>query len=216
MLNGYPECPSAPVGAQQAGRRLWRAVLAAYELDEHELVLLRQAVRVADTCEVLQAAVDADGPMLDGKAHPALVELRQQRILLARLVAALRVPLGEARSALALAHSFDRVLEVLDVARAAETYGRSKRLAAPRPSSWGPGAPGYLRAPWAWHPRGRELRGHMSRFQRAPDDKVAFACSTAPSVSDGGLSVSATHDRGQSCRTVTDNGLWGMRRGGGR
>jgi hypothetical protein len=39
--------------------------------------------------------VDADGPMLGGRPHAALVELRQQRIVLARLVVALRVPLGD-------------------------------------------------------------------------------------------------------------------------
>jgi len=43
----------------------------------------------------LQALVDTEGPIVEGRAHPALVELRQQRILLARLVVALRVPMGE-------------------------------------------------------------------------------------------------------------------------
>ena len=91
--------PAPPKGARTAGRRLWRAILADYELDEHELTLLRQAVRVADLCDDLQAVVDNEGPVLRTgetvRAHPALVELRQQRIVLARLVVALRVPLGD-------------------------------------------------------------------------------------------------------------------------
>jgi hypothetical protein len=87
--------PRAPQGARSAGRRLWRAVLRDYDLDEHEQALLTQAVHVADTCEDLQVLVDRDGPVLEDRAHPALVELRQQRILLARLIVALRVPLGE-------------------------------------------------------------------------------------------------------------------------
>lgn len=87
--------PSAPRGTGPEGRRLWRAVLGEFELEEHELSLLRQAVRVADTCAQLQALVDEQGPLRDGRAHPALVELRQQRILLARLIVALRVPLGD-------------------------------------------------------------------------------------------------------------------------
>lgn len=91
--------PKAPEGAGPAGKRLWRAVLADFELAEHELVLLRQAVRVADLCDQLQAVVEAEGPVLrvDGqpRTHPAVVELRQQRIVLARLVVALRVPLGD-------------------------------------------------------------------------------------------------------------------------
>jgi len=87
--------PAAPRGIGPEGRKLWRAVLGEFELEEHELLLLRQAVRVADTCAQLQAMVDDHGPLRDGRAHPALVELRQQRILLARLIVALRVPLGE-------------------------------------------------------------------------------------------------------------------------
>ncbi len=88
--------PAAPRGAGAAGRRLWRAVLTEFELAEHEMTLLRQAVHVADLCEDLQQRVDEEGPVLGDRAHPALVELRQQRILLARLIVALRVPLGEA------------------------------------------------------------------------------------------------------------------------
>jgi len=65
-------------------------------LAEHELTLLREAVHVADVCGQLQSLVHEDGPMVDGRANAALVELRQQRILLARLLVALRVPLGEA------------------------------------------------------------------------------------------------------------------------
>ncbi len=87
--------PAPPRGAQAAGRRLWRSVLEEFELAEHELALLRQAVYVADVCDQLQRRVEADGPLLGERTHPALVELRQQRILLARLVVALRVPLGE-------------------------------------------------------------------------------------------------------------------------
>lgn len=91
--------PRAPEGAGTAGKRLWRAVLADFELAGHEQVLLRQAVRVADLCDQLQAVVATEGPLLrvDGqpRTHPAVIELRQQRIVLARLVVALRVPLGD-------------------------------------------------------------------------------------------------------------------------
>ena len=53
--------PKAPTGSRPAGRRLWRAVLAEFDLDEHELSLLRQAVAVADVCEDLQALVERTG-----------------------------------------------------------------------------------------------------------------------------------------------------------
>lgn len=89
-----PPIPAAPRGSQAAARRLWRAVVVDYELAEHELVLLREAVRVADVCQELQETVDSEGLFLEQRVHPAVVELRAQRILLARLIVALRVPLG--------------------------------------------------------------------------------------------------------------------------
>ncbi len=90
--------PNPPAGAGKAGTALWRAVLAEYELEEHELLLLREAVRTVDVLDDLTAQVAADGSVVESpqgtKAHPALVEARQQRIALARLLAALRLPAG--------------------------------------------------------------------------------------------------------------------------
>lgn len=86
--------PSPPKEASAAGRRMWRSVLRDFELDEHELALLREAVAVVDLCERLQKLVADEGLMVEGRTHPALVELRQQRIVLARLVVALRVEPG--------------------------------------------------------------------------------------------------------------------------
>jgi hypothetical protein len=88
-----PERP--PEGTGPDGRRLWDSILGDYDLEEHELTLLRQAVRVADTCADLQVMLDRDGLMLGDRIHPASVELRQQRLLLGRLIVALRVPLGD-------------------------------------------------------------------------------------------------------------------------
>jgi len=92
--------PRPPAGTGAAGRRLWRSVVSAYLLAEHELVLLRQASAVADVCDELRALVAADGAVVvsrlgEKRAHAALVELRQQQLTLARLVVALRVPLGD-------------------------------------------------------------------------------------------------------------------------
>ena len=74
-------------------------MLGDFALDEHERRLLVEACRVADTCEDLQAVVAGEGPLTktrlgEVKTHPAVIELRNQRILLARLIVALRVPLG--------------------------------------------------------------------------------------------------------------------------
>jgi hypothetical protein len=84
-------CPS---GLRGLGKGLRAAVLADYVLDEHELVLLRQAVRVVDLCDTLQTIVDSDGPVVADtkgslRTHPAMIELRLQRLVLARLIVAL-------------------------------------------------------------------------------------------------------------------------------
>lgn len=91
--------PKPPAGSGAAGTKLWRAVVDEYELEEHELLLLREMVRTVDTLDALEARVAEDGVLLSSsqgdRAHPALVEARQQRITLARLQAALRLPAGE-------------------------------------------------------------------------------------------------------------------------
>jgi hypothetical protein len=92
--------PKAPKGLGIEGRRLWRGILAGLELDGHELALLRRACHVADRCEALQAVVDEEGLFATNrlgevKAHPAVVELRQQELLLAKLLVVLRIPPNE-------------------------------------------------------------------------------------------------------------------------
>ncbi len=75
---------------------LYDALTDLYELSPAELVLLSEAQLTADLCVELQAALDEAGVMVVGpngpKVHPAAVELRQQRVTLARLLVALRIP----------------------------------------------------------------------------------------------------------------------------
>lgn len=91
--------PKPPAGTKAAGKRLWSSITDDYDLDEHELVLLREAVRTVDLLADLDVIVKREGPTVDGpqgvRAHPAAVEARQQRIVLARVLAALRLPSGE-------------------------------------------------------------------------------------------------------------------------
>lgn len=91
--------PKPPTGLRKSGRALWRAVMRDYVLDEHETTILREACRTADSLDALEAQVEVDGIMSEssqgGRVHPALVELRQQRITFARLLTALRIPQGE-------------------------------------------------------------------------------------------------------------------------
>lgn len=90
---------AAPEGLSEAGTRLWDAISTEFELGEHELALLREAASTADQIALLQSLVETDGPMMESpqgrKVHPAMVECRQQRIVLARLLAALRIPVDE-------------------------------------------------------------------------------------------------------------------------
>lgn len=92
--------PAPPKGSAVGGRRLWRSVLDSFDLEEHELALLREAVRTVDTLDGLAAIVADEGLIVSTptgpRAHPALVESRQLKIALARLLAALRMPDGEA------------------------------------------------------------------------------------------------------------------------
>ncbi len=95
----HRDIPKPPSGTRASGRRLWASIVTVFELEEHELALLREAVRTVDTLDRLDALVRADGGMIftpsGVKVHPGLVEARQLRIALARLLAALRLPDGE-------------------------------------------------------------------------------------------------------------------------
>ena len=95
-----PKTPASPAGLQTAGKALWRAVTVEYEIDQHELLLLREACRCADrldrlAVEAAAGSVTVENHRGDQVAHPAMVEARQQAITLSRLLASLRLPSGE-------------------------------------------------------------------------------------------------------------------------
>jgi hypothetical protein len=92
--------PQPPESLDEPGRRLWSAILDEYELQPHELELLEAACHVADTVHQLQGHIGEHGLMAvtargEPKISPALGELRRQQQLFARLLVALRVPLGD-------------------------------------------------------------------------------------------------------------------------
>jgi hypothetical protein len=95
-----PRVPPAPSGLSTAGRALWRSVVADFDLDQHERLLLREACRTADRLDRLagesaRADVTARNRFGEIVIHPAQVEARQQSLALARLLASLRLPAGE-------------------------------------------------------------------------------------------------------------------------
>ena len=82
----------APKDAGPAGRALFRSINQRFDLEPHEVAVLAQVVRVADRISALDGIVDSEGVMAGDRAHPALVESRLQRVTLARLLTALRLP----------------------------------------------------------------------------------------------------------------------------
>ena len=97
-MSEKPRKPPAPKGTGPSGRRLWAKVIDEYLLEEHELALLREAVRAVDQLDKLDAVVRKDGLVVRAKqgprVHPAAVEARQLRLVLARVLAAMRLPSG--------------------------------------------------------------------------------------------------------------------------
>ena len=84
--------PAAPpdLVAKGRGRRFWRRVVLDHELAPVELVILGEVCRVLDRLEGLRIPAGADPKLL--------VEERQQRIVLGRLLGQLALPVPSDRS----------------------------------------------------------------------------------------------------------------------
>ncbi|MFI1090938.1 hypothetical protein [Streptomyces sp. NPDC020917] len=76
----------------ESARGIWQRVTEDYELAPHELRLLLEVCRCADTLDALAADIEERGVMLERKVNPAVVESRQMSIAFARLVSALALP----------------------------------------------------------------------------------------------------------------------------
>ena len=82
-----------PTDLGSAGKSLWHAVVSTYDLAPHELEMLAQACRTSDVIAALDDAItEAVLSSDDSRVVPAVVELRLQRLALARLITALRLP----------------------------------------------------------------------------------------------------------------------------
>jgi len=91
--------PAPPRGSGRSGRKLWNSIMNDLELDTHEELLLLQAVRAVDRLdsmaeELENAPLTVTNSKGDEVAHPLLVESRQTSLMLARLMASLRLPSG--------------------------------------------------------------------------------------------------------------------------
>lgn len=89
-----------PSGLDESGARLWESVAGAFDLDVHEQLVLLQACRTADLLDRLSLEASR-GPLTvvnakgDRISNPVIVEHRQQSLVLARMLASLRMPSGE-------------------------------------------------------------------------------------------------------------------------
>ncbi len=95
-----PAGPPPPDGLKAAGRVLWASVMDGWEIDAWEQLLLLQACRCADRLDELAAIASTAAAVVtnakgDATPHPAIVEARQQSIVLTRLLASMRLPVGD-------------------------------------------------------------------------------------------------------------------------
>jgi hypothetical protein len=93
--------PTPPAGLGERGSELWSAIVADYDLETHELTMLLEAARTVDLLERLEAEIQQNPPLMPSsqgmRANPAAVEARAQRLVLARLLVALRIPTEDAK-----------------------------------------------------------------------------------------------------------------------
>lgn len=88
---------NAPSGMKNSGKKLWVAITSDYELEEHELLILKEACRTADRLDELDKDMENEPLTVvnskgDETANPRIVEQRQQSLTFARLVASLKLP----------------------------------------------------------------------------------------------------------------------------
>lgn len=93
---GAHEKRRVPRGLGKDGKKLWAAIVQDFELTESEAVILEEAARCRDRIKQLRSVVDAEGVTVSSpqgiKAHPGLVEERNQRKLVGQLLASMRLP----------------------------------------------------------------------------------------------------------------------------
>ncbi len=92
--------PPPPDGLKTAGRLLWASVMDGWEIDPWERLLLLQACRCVDRLDALAEIAGASTAVTTNSKgemapHPAIVEARQQSIVLTRLLASMRLPVGD-------------------------------------------------------------------------------------------------------------------------
>lgn len=100
--NGPQERP-APDGLTDRAGAFWDRILAEYDLSEAEVELLVEACWTMTEVDHLRAALEVSGLTVAGsmgqpRVHPAVAEVRQHRLALARLLKQMALPDDEPES----------------------------------------------------------------------------------------------------------------------
>jgi hypothetical protein len=87
--DGARAAPPDDLGA--AGRRLWGAVMAGFEVTREQVAVLEAAARECDAANLAELAVQADGRLIPDrfgtlKVHPGVAAARSARLAMARLL----------------------------------------------------------------------------------------------------------------------------------
>lgn len=78
-----------------AGRAFFASATADFDLTIPEAAALRQAAETLDVLHALEEEIRSTGVVVNGKPSPLLVEARQQRAILVRLLGVLDLRLDE-------------------------------------------------------------------------------------------------------------------------
>lgn len=89
--------PTCPTGLSVRAGAFWRRTAADFDLSDGELELLAETAWLISEVDALRAALDVDGLTVQGstgqvRVHPAVNEVRQHRMALARLLKQLDLP----------------------------------------------------------------------------------------------------------------------------
>lgn len=89
--------PVEPPGMSVRAKAFWGRVVAEYDLADDEVELLAEAVHTMTEIDDLRARLEVDGLTVLGstgqtRVHPAVNEIRQHRMALARLLKAVDLP----------------------------------------------------------------------------------------------------------------------------
>lgn len=74
------------------GADLWDSLTQEFDFGAHDQSLLIEACRTLTLIDDLDERLQTVGVTVAGRANPLLAEIRQQRLVFARTIAALRIP----------------------------------------------------------------------------------------------------------------------------